>query len=87
MRSLRYLNTMLTLIAVLLTLHLWTLWTTGPASDRLVEEAHAQGIVDAGAQRKMIVDELKLLNQKTDQLLNLFKTGGARIKVEAAPKE
>ena len=92
MRSLRYLNTVLTLMAVLLTLHLWTLWTGGPTGDghsplELAATARAAGIPDAGAQRKQIIDLLKLQNQKTDQLVNLLKSGRARVRLEGASKD
>ncbi len=78
MRSLKYLNTILTVIAVLLALHLWTLWTVAPSSLPTVEAA---GIPDSGAQRQQMINELKLLNQKAEQIKGLFTTGRARVTV------
>ncbi|MBI1335685.1 MAG: hypothetical protein GC164_01835 [Phycisphaera sp.] len=84
MRSLRYLNSVLTVIAVLLTLNLYTLWTTSPASIETVPTAQAAGLPDGGAQRKEMIDQLKLLNQKFDQLTQLLKSGEARVRIEGA---
>jgi hypothetical protein len=80
MRSLRYLNSVLTVLAVLLTLQLFTAWTTSPA---MISDAQAagSGIPDAGAQRKQIVDELKLLNSKVNQLNTMFSSGAAKVTV------
>jgi hypothetical protein len=79
MRSIRYLNIVLTLIAVLLTLQLWTTWMGSPD---LASRSYAQGIPDGGAQRAQIVDQLKLLNQKTDQVKELLVSGKVRVVVE-----
>jgi hypothetical protein len=90
MRSLRYLNTILTVLAVLLTLNLWTQWTApsggaAMADWSLVESAHAQsGIPNAGAQRAAMIEEQKQTNRKLDELVGLFKSGKARVRVEAA---
>ena len=89
MRSLRYLNTVLTVIAILLTLQLWTLWTTGgrndgPAID-MVAVASAAGIPNAGMQRKQTNDLLKVLIKKTEELTVLFKSGRARMRLEQDP--
>ena len=56
MRSIRYLNTVLTVIAMLLTLQLWTLWTSPPAQTlSAAQMAHARGrpagFPNAAAQR------------------------------------
>ena len=89
MRSLRYLNTVLTIIAILLTLQLWTLWTTGGQHDGpvvdLTSVARAAGIPNAGMQRKQTNDLLKTMVQKTEELTGLFKSGRARIRVEQSP--
>lgn len=66
MRSLRYLNSILTVIAVLLTLNLYVAWNTAPGAELLgSSEAYAQeagGIPNAGSQRKEMIDLLKQLN-------------------------
>ncbi len=86
MRSLRYLNVVLTVLTVVLTLHLWTLWT-GEALSSVTPSAHAGGLPDAGAQRKEMIDLLKGMNQKMDQLAALLKSGEARVRVEGAKKD
>jgi hypothetical protein len=89
MPSLRYLNTILTLIAVLLTVNLWTLWATTPGGQMfdLATDAHAAGIANAGAQHKQIVDELKAVNVSIDSLHAMFQDGSARVMLEAAPDQ
>lgn len=82
MRSLRYLNTMLTLIAILLSLTLWTQWTSSPLPDPTVSEARADGILEAGLQRQQMVQSMDLLNTKMDQLIGLLKSGQARVRIE-----
>jgi hypothetical protein len=88
MRSLKYLNAILTLIAVVLTLHLWAMWVGGSGAGALVMTSEAQaagrpvGIPNAAAQRKEMVDLLKSQNVKIDQLVKLFKTGKARVKID-----
>jgi hypothetical protein len=79
MPSLKYLNTILTVLAVLLGLSLWTAWTQSPD---FVAPAHAQGIPDEGAQRKQMIDELKLLNKKVDGLQALLVSGAVRVQVQ-----
>lgn len=73
MKQTRYLNCILTVIAILLSAVLWVNLAGHPL---LVQDATAQtlpgGIPDAGKQRKEIVDALKSLSrdvQKTNQLL------------------
>lgn len=78
MNSLRYLNTMLTVLAVLLALNLWTAWSGGPS---LSPEAHAQGIPDSGAQRMQMIDQLKKLNERTNEIKQLLESGEARVRI------
>jgi hypothetical protein len=96
MRSLRYLNLMLTVIAVLLTLQLWTAWATGPAllsstaeaatgkHTRSYKAAKRSGIVNAGEQRADTNKRLDQLLKKTDTLIGLFRSGKARVRIEGA---
>ncbi|QDU35204.1 hypothetical protein KS4_32840 [Poriferisphaera corsica] len=76
-RSLRYLNGVLTVIAVLLTLNLWAMWQSTPGGEvmSLASKAEAQGIANSGAQRKMIIDELKILNSKAAGITGLLQSG------------
>lgn len=93
MNHLRYLNVMLTLVAILLVLNLWTLWVGTPAGERLsmTEQAHAQAnFPNAAEQRRQMVLELERMNAKLDgidQIRRMLQDGSARVKVEAAPAE
>ncbi|MCC7146604.1 MAG: hypothetical protein IT443_09175 [Phycisphaeraceae bacterium] len=87
MRSLRYLNAVLTLIALLLTVHLWTLWTLSPVDLSLAQTARAEGIPDSGAQRNEMIAELKSLNQRMDSLIGLLRSGEVRVRLEESSAE
>lgn len=88
MRSLRYLNTILTVLTVLLALQLWTTWTTPNQPWDHATQAQAQdGLTNAGAQRKQMIDQTKVVAQKMDQLIALFKNGRARVQVEGMTEE
>lgn len=84
MRSLKYLNTVLTLIAVLLTLNLWTAWTASPAAERIhfAAPAHAQGVGSTAERQVQMVQELKSLNQSVSRLEKTLTSGKVRVKVE-----
>ena len=85
MRAIHYLNTVLTVLAVLLAAQLWTSWTQSPD---LIRPAAAQGgIPDAGAQRQQIVDEIKLLNGKVDDLQSLLVSGKVRVRAIVEPSD
>lgn len=92
MPSLRYLNTVLTLIVILLTLNLWTMWSGGPAGRMLAPEATAHaatqpmGIPNASLQRQRMVDLLKLLNRNTEELTGFLRSGKAKVKLDAPSK-
>ena len=90
MQSLRYLNSILTVLAVLLALNVWTMWR-GAAAEMVgpIQSAQAAGpggIPNAGAQRKQIIDQLKSLNAKTDSLTSLLKSGTVRVRVQDKPE-
>jgi len=88
--SLRYLDAILTIIAVLLTLNLWTMWAGGPshAMTELATPAQAAvGIANPGYQRKQMIDLLKRQVQQAEQLSELFQSGRARVSMATAPKE
>ena len=87
MNSLRYLNTVLTVIAVLLGLNLWTAWMATPTAP-LASQAMAQndGLANAGAQRSQMIDQLKQLVQRTEELTALLKSGNVHVKVDAEKK-
>jgi len=87
MRSIRYLNTVLTILTVLLALQLWTTWTTVGADHGLTVATPAQavGIPNGGAQREQMISLLKQQVAQTKTLTSMFRTGEARVKLEAAP--
>ncbi len=68
-------NRMLAAIVVLQGLILFSQWGgSGP-----VTPAHAQ-VPDAGAQRRDILEELKSLNRKMDQMAELLQSGKIQVK-------
>lgn len=80
MNGLKYLNVMLTILALLLGLQLWTSWTQ--QSTAFVPEVHAQGGLPSPAgQRKEMIDELKKNNKKLDEMMKLLKSGDVKVKV------
>jgi len=86
MNSLRYLNGILTVLALVGALQLWTAWHTTPQLDTATT-AHAQGIPDGGGQRAQIIDQLKLLNHKTEELKGLLLSGQVTVKVDLPEKQ
>ena len=87
MRSLRYLNSVLTLIALLLTLNLITMWSVSPSSDVLSfdSNAHAQGTISAGQQRQDMTDQLKQVNLNINQINENLTNGNVRVQIQAIP--
>ena len=90
MKSLRYLNTILTVIAVLLTLNLWTLWTGEnsriTADFATSAQAQNEGLQNAGAQRNQMIDLLRKQVAATENLTALLKSGNVKVKVDAPAK-
>lgn len=89
MKSLKYLNTILTVIAVLLTVNVWTLWSITPGGNALsvATEARADGMTNAGAQRKQIIDAVNQARAEVGELKSMFKNGSARVRLEAGSQE
>ena len=83
MGTIRYLNVMLTIIAVLLCLQLWTQWTMTPslATPALARDEPTP-FPNAARQRKEINDSLVTLNKQIKELNGLFKDGKAKVKVD-----
>ena len=81
MRHLRYTNAVLTVLAILLSLQLWTTWTACPDS---LPRVHAVGIPDEGAQREQMIGLLKLLNQKVDEFKAFMESGKLTVNVAGA---
>ncbi len=82
MKSLKYLNTILTILTLLLGLQLWTQWTGMQPSTVQT----AQAAVNPAVQRQEMVALLKKLTVQTEELTGLFRNGQARVRVELAPK-
>jgi hypothetical protein len=69
MRPPRLTHALLATALLLLTLNLGVALTNGPGpSAGFVQTAHAQGAVNAGAQREQIIAQLKSLNSKLDAM-------------------
>lgn len=91
MPSLKYLNTVLTVLTILLAVQLWTTWTGN--GNGLVSAAQAQmgpagaAGINPEAQRKEMIDLLKLLVQKTEEQTQLLKSGEVRVKLETPPAD
>ncbi len=87
MRSIRYLNVILTVLAVLLAGQLWTAWVATPGTPVLAASAQAAppsgGIPDSGAQLQQIIDLLKRQTQQTEDLMTLLRSGQVRVQVDA----
>jgi len=88
MRSLRYLNTVLTMIMVLLTLNVYALWSATPAGNLLSTaaevRAEAGGIPNAAKQRKDILDELKKVTSELSSLQTTMTDGSVRVRLEGS---
>lgn len=101
MPSLRYLNVILTVLAVLLSLQLWTTWSGyggslagGPsiaapalAQTRGTPAPASAGLPDPGAQRRDMIDLLKQLVVKTDEVSSVLRSGQVRVRLENPPRD
>ena len=96
MANIRYLNTILTLIAILLCLQLFTAWSTDVSNVQYragldtAQSAYAAGIGSERSgvdQRRDIIALINKGNSKLHKLVNLFTSGKARVKVEAPVKK
>lgn len=93
MTASKYLNTVLTVIAVLLGLNLWAGMHSGSNAAQALDPATpalAQGRTDAGQQRATIIDKLEevvasvdAVSSKLDAMTN--RAGQVRVEVEAMP--
>ncbi|MEM7577649.1 MAG: hypothetical protein AAF328_09250 [Planctomycetota bacterium] len=87
MRNLRYLNGILTVLAVLLAVNTWVLIAGSPAGALLspTNEAHAQGVGGNAERQAQIVAELKQVNRAVDGLSKQLNSG-IDVKVTSMPK-
>lgn len=83
MGSLKYLNGVLTIIAVLLTLNLWTTWSTTPAGKSLsiASPAQAMGFANPDAQRQQMIGLLKKLNVQLADVKKTLTNGSIHVQV------
>jgi hypothetical protein len=88
MKSLRYLNVVLTLIAVLLTMNLWVQYAQSPVGIATPALAAAEeGLANPAAQRNEIIALLKKQVAATENLHALLKSGTLKVKVDAETKK
>lgn len=80
MGSLKYLNGVLTIIAVLLTLNLWTTWNTTPAGQTLsiANQAQAAGFANPDAQREEMIGLLKKIDQGMADMQKTLTDGSVK---------
>jgi len=85
MKTLRYLNSVLTVIAVLLTLNLYVQLTT-PAGGNVASFATPRGVGSQAARQNEMTKAIKQL-AKTAEMINVTLTTGdpLRVKVENFP--
>ncbi|MFK7790817.1 MAG: hypothetical protein AB8C95_15155 [Phycisphaeraceae bacterium] len=88
MTNTKYLNSVLTAIALLLALNLWV-GVNGSPSDSINPEgqAIAQGRVDAGQQRAEMIKELKGLKSTVESMSKKLSDGSITVKVEGDPNK
>lgn len=86
MNNMKYLNTVLTVLAVLLALNLWVNVNDSSSNGiGLESQAIAQGRIDAGTQRAEMIKELKSLKSTVDSLSKKLTDGSITVKVEGDP--
>lgn len=84
MKRLRYLNAVLTVIAVLLTLNLYAMWTLGAATSPSYAHAAAKPFPQPEQQA---VDQLKRVNKNLESLENALTSETFKVEVENFPEE
>ena len=86
MGSLRYLNSILTILTLLLAFELWTTWTSSHVTLATPQVAMAQGIPNGGAQRRDMIEQLTKLNRQVELLGDLLRSGQVRVQADS-PKD
>lgn len=89
MQQSRYLNAVLTVIAVLLGLNLWVGAHQSPAGSALDPsgQAMAIGSTDAGQQRTAMIEALKTLNSKVDAMSSKLTDGTLKVEIKNLPNK
>jgi len=91
MKTLRYLNTVLTVIALLLTLNLYVQLTGTPAGGMVspASEAHAaetKGVGSSAARQQQMVKSLESLNSTLSSMNQTLTNGSVRVRVDSMPE-
>lgn len=91
MKTLRYLNTVLTVIAILLTLNVYLQLTGTPAGAAVsvAQEAHAadKPVRGVGSSAQAQLDQLKEINENLARLSGKLTDGSVRVKVDSLPAD
>lgn len=88
MNNTKYLNAVLTAIALLLALNLWVGVNASPSNNTsLAGQAIAQGRVDAGQQRAQMIKELVGLKSTVESMSKKLSDGSIKVKVEGDPSK
>ena len=85
MRTLRYLNGILTVLTVLLGLHIWVLLATSPALPA-GNTAHAAGVGGTAERQVEIRDELRELNAQVKAMSSKLDAG-LEVRVTSMPSD
>ena len=94
MKTLRYLNSILTVIAVLLTINVYVQLTGTPAGTTLSVATEAQaadknpkrGVGATAAREAAQLEELKAINVGLDRLAASLTNGSIKVQVESMPE-
>ena len=93
MKTLRYLNTVLTLIALLLTLNLYVQITATPAGAAISPATPAmaadqpRGVGSSAAREAAQLEEMQAMNQKLSTIAAALVDGSMRVKVDSMPAQ
>ena len=87
MKNQRYLNSVLTAIALLLAMNLWVnVHDSDAPALGLESQAMAQGSVSPAQQREAMIREIQALGAKIDAVGTKLTDGSARVKVDSMPE-
>jgi len=83
----KYLNAVLTVIALMLALNVWVGIHQSPAASAFdpASQALAVGTADAGTQRVEMINQLKAISDKIDGLKSKLSDGSIKVTVESQP--
>ena len=94
MKNLNYLNRVLTVIAVLLTINLYVQITgthagsvVAPANEAMAEDRNPRGVGSTAAREAAQLDELRAISAGVERIAATLTDGSARVKVDSLPVE